>query len=104
MVGEGHSPTLQLDCCLPTETSTELPATQVKYRQWIANAGRADGRQSNPFPETSPIKSNEESCKKDKQDGYYSGWYTCKHCFLLFQLFLLDPCTGSILLAELCCL
>lgn len=100
-VGEGHLPPLQLDCCPPTETGTKLSQVQVKYRQ-ITNAESADGRRTVPFPETWPIKSNKESFKENKQGSYYSSWYTYKHYFLLFQLFLLDPCTGSVLLAKLC--
>lgn len=85
---------------LPPAAGTKLSQVQVKYSQEIASAESTDGRQTVPFPETWPIKSNKESCK-NKQDSY-SSWYTYKHYFVLFQLFLLDPCTGSVLLAKLC--
>lgn len=103
MVGGGHFPALQLGFCLPVErheAGTSAGAVQTR----LANAEATDGRHTVPFPEFQPIKSSKESCKEKEQGCYYSSLCTYKHDFLLFQLFLLDPCTGSILLAELCCL
>jgi len=102
MEGEGHPPALQLACCLPTGAGTKLLQVQVRCRQRAADAESADGRQTVPSLETWPLKSSKEICKEKQQGSYYSSWYTNKDYFLLFQLFLLDPCTGSVLLAELC--
>lgn len=82
---------------LPLETGMKLTQVQVKYRQWVANAESAN----------QPLSWNlayeqQQGKLQGEQARQYSSWYTYKYCFLLFQLFLLDPCTGSIPLARLC--
>lgn len=103
IVRGGNFPALQLGCCLPVERhESGRGAGAVQAR--ITNAEGTDGRHTIPLPESQPIKSSKESCKESKQGCYYSSWCTYIHDCLLFQLFILDPCTGSVLLAELCCL
>lgn len=75
----------------------KLTQVQVKYRQWVANAEIAN----------QPLSWNlayeqQQGKLQGEQERQYSSWYIYKYCFLLFQLFLLDPCTGSIPLARLC--
>lgn len=103
IVKGGNFPALQLGCCLPLERhGSDRGAGAVQTR--ITNAEGTDGRHTSPLPECQPIKSSKESCKESKQGCYYSSWCIYIHDCLLFQLFILDPCTGSVLLAELCCL